>query len=329
MALASLAMSDAVGLGEMLDIVGYNYQESRYVADHAKYPRRVIFGSETSHAFANWAIVRDDAFVAGQFLWTGIDYLGEAGAFPNRANGAGLLDLAGFKQPAAWFRQSLWSTAPMVYLSAAPAAAPDDAGPRRGVAPEEHWNWPPGSTVVVSAYTNAAEVELSLNGQSLGAKRLADAQAGVLTWSVPYTPGVLKAVATTGAKSVADFTLRTAGAARRIELTRDVSSVFSDSRQTAQVEFRIVDDAGVRVPNADALVTFEVEGPARILGLGNGDLNNIENGRNRAHRSYQGRGLVILRITDPASPVTITAASPGLEGATVRLLPGSRPPPIY
>ncbi|HEY6357706.1 MAG TPA: glycoside hydrolase family 2 TIM barrel-domain containing protein, partial [Vicinamibacterales bacterium] len=180
MALASVAMSDAVGLGDMLDIVGYNYQESRYVADHAKYPRRVIFGSETSHAFDNWAVVRDNPFVAGQFLWTGIDYLGEAGAFPNRANGAGLLDLAGFKRPAAWFRQSLWSTAPMVYLSAAPATAPGDAARRGGVAPEEHWNWPPGSTVVVSAYTNAAEVELSLNGQSLGTKRLAEAQGGVL-----------------------------------------------------------------------------------------------------------------------------------------------------
>jgi beta-galactosidase len=321
MALASLAMSDAVGLGAMLDIVGYNYQESRYVADHATYPQRVIFGSETTHTFDNWAIVRDNPYVAGQFLWTGIDYLGEARAFPNRANGAGLLDLAGFKRPAAWFRQSLWSSTPMVYLSASPATAPGSLAPTRGAGPEEHWNWPPGSTVVVSAYTNAAEVELSLNGQSLGTKRLAEAQAGVLRWSVPYAPGELKAVATTSAKPVADFTLRTAGAARRLELTRDVSAVLPDSRQTTQVEFRIVDDAGVRVPNADVLVTFQVEGPARILGLGNGDVNDIENGGNGAHRTYQGRGLVILRIADPASPVTITAASPGLESATISLLP--------
>ena len=78
-ALASLAMSDAVGLPALLDIVGYNYQETRYAADHARYPGRVIFGSENSHQFGNWAIVRDNAYVAGQFLWTGIDYLGEAG----------------------------------------------------------------------------------------------------------------------------------------------------------------------------------------------------------------------------------------------------------
>ena len=212
MALASGAMSDAVGLGEMLDIVGYNYQESRYADDHAKYPRRVIFGSETSHAFDNWAVVRDHPYVAGQFLWTGIDYLGEARAFPNRANGAGLLDLAGFKKPAAWFRQSLWSSAPMVYLASAPAAEAGGAAPGRGARLEERWTWPAGSTVTVFAYTNAAEVELSLNGRSLGTKRLAEAAGGVLSWTVPYAPGVLKAVATTGGKAVADFALRTAGA---------------------------------------------------------------------------------------------------------------------
>ena len=320
MALASGAMSDAVGLGEMLDIVGYNYQESRYADDHAKYPRRVIFGSETSHAFDNWAVVRDHPYVAGQFLWTGIDYLGEARAFPNRANGAGLLDLAGFKKPAAWFRQSLWSSAPMVYLASAPAAEAGGAAPGRGARLEERWTWPAGSTVTVFAYTNAAEVELSLNGRSLGTKRLAEAAGGVLSWTVPYAPGVLKAVATTGGKAVADFALRTAGPARAIQLVPDESAVLSDNRLTKQIEFRIVDEAGVRVPDADAVVTFQVDGPARILGIGNGDLNNIETG-NAAHRTYQGRGLVILRITNPAATVAVKASSPGLGGASVVLSP--------
>jgi beta-galactosidase len=325
MALASVAMSDAVGLGKRLDIVGYNYQESRYAADHALFPTRVIFGSETSHSYDNWVIVRDNPYVAGQFLWTGIDYLGEARTFPNRANGAGLLDLAGFKKPMAWFRESLWSDKPMVYLAAAPTpvAATAGAAPARGgAAPEEGWNFQPGSTVNVSVYTNAPEIELTLNGQSLGTKRLADARAGVLTWSVPYAPGVLKAVATNGGKPVADFSLRTAGPARSIQLVRDVSSVLAgDGKQTAQIEFRIVDEAGVRVPNADAAVTFQIDGSAKILGIGNGDLNNIENSKD-AHRTYQGRGLVIVRITDPSATVTINASSPGLEAATIVLSPG-------
>ena len=98
-------------------------------------PDRVIFGSENSHTYANWTIVRDNPYVAGQFLWTGIDYLGEAGVFPNRANGAGLLDLAGFKKPMAWFRQSLWSATPMVYMAASVVPAADPAGNSRGAPP--------------------------------------------------------------------------------------------------------------------------------------------------------------------------------------------------
>jgi beta-galactosidase len=156
-------------------------------------------------------------------------------------------------------------------------------------------------------------------------KRLVDAKAGVLTWSVPYAPGTLKAVATTSGKAVADVTLRTAGVPRKIELVRDASSALAaDNRQTAQVEFRIVDDAGVRVPNADAVVTFQIDGPARILGIGNGDLNNIESGGSTAHRAYQGRGLMILRITDPSATVTVKASSPGLTGATMTLAPTGR-----
>jgi beta-galactosidase len=315
MALARAEMSDSVGLGAMLDVVGYNYQEARYAEDHAAYPERFLFGSETGHSFESWTTVRDNAYVAGQFLWTGIDYLGEARAFPNRANGAGLLDLAGFKKPSAWFRQSLWSTTPMVYLAAMPGPGPGRGGSGGGAAPREQWNWQPGSTIRVAAYTNAAEVELSLNGQSLGSKRLADADAGVLSWSVPYAPGVLQATATNAGTRVAEFALRTAGPARRIEFVRDASAVFDDSRRTTQIEFRIVDDAGVRVPDADTEVTFQIEGPARLLGIGNGNLNDIQPGKESSHRAYQGRGLLILRLVDPAASVTVGASAPGLEGA--------------
>ena len=109
-------MSDAVGLPELLDAVGYNYQEARYAADHKKFPKRIIYGSENGHQYDAWLAVKTNSYISGQFLWTGIDYLGEAGEWPNRANGAGLLDLCGFKKPLGWFRQSLWSSKPMVYL---------------------------------------------------------------------------------------------------------------------------------------------------------------------------------------------------------------------
>ena len=109
-------MSDAVNLPELLDAVGYNYQEARYAADHKTFPKRIIYGSENGHQYDAWLAVKTNSYISGQFLWTGIDYLGEAGEWPNRANGAGLLDLCGFKKPLGWFRQSLWSDKPMVYL---------------------------------------------------------------------------------------------------------------------------------------------------------------------------------------------------------------------
>jgi len=310
--LASLAMSDAVGLADLLDVVGYNYQESRYDADHQRVPGRVIFGSENNHQFGNWTIVRDQAFVAGQFLWTGIDYLGEARAFPNRANGAGLLDLCGFKKPGAWFRQSLWSERPMAYLCAGGART-------RGSRPEEHWNWPPGSQVAVSCYTNCDEVQLTLNGAPIGTKPAAAAEDGVLSWDVPYAPGVLKVLGSVAGKPAAEFELRTAGPASRIVLLPDVHELTAAGRAVCHVEVRVVDAQGVRVPGADPVLTFELTGPAVMLGIGNGDLNNVEDPKALRHKAFQGRALAILQAAGPPGMVVVKVSAPGLDPAVVEL----------
>ena len=316
-ALASIIMSNAVGLPEKLDVVGYNYLEANYAADHANYPRRVIFGSENSHSYAAWTAVRDNAYVGGQFLWTGIDYLGEAGAWPNRASGAGLLDLCGFKKPLAWFRQSLWSDQPMVYL-----CVPTVLANRRPTA-AEHWNWPAGTTVNVACYTNCAEVELTLNGKSLGVKPATAAVEGVLTWQIPYEAGALKAAGRNGSREVCSFTLETAGAASRIELVPDVRTLRADGNGVCQLEFRVVDARGIRVPEAAQEVTFAVSGPAELLAAGNADLSSTENCRDATHAVFSGRGLAFLRSTDAAGDITVKATAPGLEPAV--LVINSRP----
>jgi beta-galactosidase len=319
MALASVEMSNAVDLPALLDVVGYNYQESRYTGDHAAYPNRVIYGSENNHAFDNWTIVRDNPWIAGQFLWTGVDYLGEARAFPNRANGAGLFDLAGFKKPLAWFRQSLWSNEPMVYVATAPAAAPGrNGGPPRVSPPEERWNWAAGQSMTASVYTNADTVTLSINGRPLGAKPRTSATAGVLTWDLPFEPGELKAVATTAGRAVASFSLRTAATAKRIELIEDRSATVSADDGTRQLEVIVVDANGLRVPDAAVDVTLAISGPATILGIGNGDLSDLDPPLGTTHKTFQGRGLAVLRITDGGA-VTIAASAPGLEGAALTL----------
>ncbi len=318
MALANVGMSDAVGLGELLDVVGYNYQEARYPGDHAKFPNRILFGSENGHQLANWTTVRDNDYVAGQFLWTGIDYLGEAGQWPNRANGAGLLDLCGFKKPNAWFRQSLWSRRPMVYLCAS-ASGGGGVWRGRGARAQEHWNWSSNSMVTVRCYTTCPEVMLTLNDRSLGLKRLADAAEGALDWQVPFEPGVLKAVGRGNGSAECEFTLQTAGPAHRIELRSDAAELDADGRDICHLEFRIVDAQGVRVPDATAEVTFSVDGPADLIGIENGDLNSPATGKQSSRNAYHGRGLAFIQSKTASGGITVRATSPGLTSASAAL----------
>lgn len=315
-ALANVLMSDAVGLGEMLDIVGYNYQEQRYAEDHKQYPKRFIFGSENYHTYSAWAAVRDNDYICGQFLWTGIDYLGEAGRWPNRANGFGLLDLCGYKKPLAWFRQSLWTDKPMVYI----CVASTGGGRReRRQMEEEHWNWPDDKSVIVHCYSNCPEVQLTLNDKPIGSKKLKEATDGVLTWQVPFEPGVLKAVGLKDGKTVCQYVLKTAGKASKIELSPDVTELAADGKDICHLGFQVVDAKGVCVPDAGNELKFEVEGPAAIIGIDNGDINDTENCKDPVHKAFHGRGLAIIQSKAAPGKITLKASSPGLEGATATL----------
>jgi len=313
-ALANIQMSDAVNLPELFDAVGYNYQEARYAADHKTFPKRIIYGSENGHQYDAWLAVKTNSYISGQFLWTGIDYLGEAGEWPNRANGAGLLDLCGFKKPLGWFRQSIWSSKPMVYL----CVANSNRG-RLAIAGAESWNWPANSIVTVRCFANCPEVTLTLNGKVIGTKNLSEAVNGVLSWQIPFEPGTLKAVGRANGQDVCDYTLKTAGTASRVELLPDAKEFRANGKDVCHVEFRIVDENGVRVPDAEPEVKFDLTGPAKILGIGNGDLDNSENCQGDTHRAFEGRGLAILQAATTPGSLVLTATAPGLESASVTL----------
>jgi len=310
-ALATVTMSEAVGLTTILDADGYNYQESRYAEDHRKFPNRILYGSENSHRYDAWMAVRTNDFIYGQFLWTGADYLGESGSWPERANGSGLLDLCSFKKPLGWFRQSLWSNHPMVYICAA-----DQELHRSGIMnAAESWNWPAAETIHVLCFANCPEVELTLNGKSLGMKHLSEGDTGMLRWEVPYQPGTLEATGKTNGVVLCHYTLQTAGAAKRIELVADKMTLNSRASDVAHVEFRIVDEHGVRLSDADDDVEFELTGPATVLGIGNADLSSVEDCKSNRYHAYRGRGLVILQSLKKSGRVTIKASAEGLESA--------------
>jgi beta-galactosidase len=318
-ALASVAMSNAVGFAQILDIDGYNYQEYRYAADHKQYPARVMYGSENKHDYPSWLAVRDNPAISGQFLWTGIDYLGEAVGWPARANPDGLLDMCGFVKPMGRFRESLWSDRPMVYLCAAKQGTPENAGgDTNHPSGIETWNWPAGTPLTVSCYTNCPQVTLTLNGKPLGTKTSGDAVNGILKWNIPFEPGVLKAVAQKDGHTLCEYSLQTAGAPASIVLHPDVTTLFADGKDVAQVEFDILDANGVRVPDAGPELTFDLAGPAKILGIGNADVTNSEPPKAPRHRAFHGRGLAIIQATTTPGSITLKVTAPGLKPATVQ-----------
>jgi len=317
-ALASVAMSNAVGFAQILDVDGYNYQEPRYADDHKQYPARVMYGSENKHDYQSWLAVRDNPAISGQFLWTGIDYLGEAKAWPERAGRAGLLDLCGFVKPLGRFRESLWSDHPVVYICAARQDRGGEGDPKRPRGMET-WNWPAGTSLTVACFTNCPQVTLTLNGKSLGTRLRSQAVDGALKWEIPFAPGVLRAIGQDGGRTLCDFSLKTAGAPASIALRPDITSLQADGKDVAQIEFDVLDADGVRVPDADQELTFALTGPAKILGIGNGDTTNSEAPKAPRHRTFNGRGLAIIQATTTPGPITLTVSAPGLKTATLQL----------
>lgn len=287
----------------LLDVEGYNYMERLYAEDHAAHPKRVIYGSENGHSLEAWQAVAENDYIAGQFLWTGIDFLGEAHAWPSHASRAGLLDLAGFPKYQYYLRKALWTDEPMVYLTKF------FFGRRRTGRPMARATWS-----FTDCFTNCDRVELFQDGKSLGSKPLTPDH--VINWRMESTGGLLKAVGTKGPKQVA-FELKPAGAAAKLVLRPDVTCLAADGRDVAQIELNVADKDGTLVSDADNLIACAVAGPARIIGLENGNTLSTENYNTKSRSTYQGRLMIYVQSLKAAGDAKLTVTSPGLEGASI------------
>ncbi len=158
-----------------------------------------------------------------------------------------------------------------------------------------------------------------LNGRMLGTNRLSEAKQGALTWQLPFEPGVLEALGLRNGQTESAFTLKTAGRAQRIELLPDVKEMRADGRDICHVEFRVVDAQGVRVPDATQEVKFTIEGPAKLLGVENGDLNSSSTGKDAMRNAYHGRGLAIVQSTHDSGKVRLTVRADGLKEASLEI----------
>ena len=329
MALADIDASNATGVANLLDVVGYNYLEQHYERDHKAYPNRVIYGSENSHSLDAWRPVALNDYVGGQFLWTGINYLGEAERYPVHGSNAGMLDLEGFWKPGAYFRQALWSNKPMVYAAAWGAGSAETDAARMAAWPRNlgrnplvgRWGWTgdPRKNIPVEIYTNCDSVELLLNGRSLGEKPIADRLLPALLWAVPNEAGMLEVVGKKAGVVAARFQLKTIGQAERLELSPDLKTLKDDGRQVSTIEVHVVDGNGNRVPDAAGTVGFEVLGAGRLIASGNADLADESTVTGGHAKLYQGRAVAVVRSTGAPGKLTVRATAPGLTAAEVVL----------
>jgi hypothetical protein len=324
-ALAGVVMSNETAYPEAVDVVGYNYTESRYTTDHQRYPQRVIYGSENRHDLPAWKAVRDNEHIFGQFLWTGIDYLGESGPWPARGSSAGLLDLAGNIKPIGHYRAALWAEQPVCYIGTYPLPRRQRGqGQRARVTPYASaiWNYEQGQRVRVVCYTNAPTAKLYLNDQPIGGEPTRDAATDILYWDIDYAPGTLRCEV-----DGANAAITTCGRPYALRATID-KTTLSHPDEVAHVTIEVVDEEGRLVPLADNNISCYIQGPARLLGLENGDINDTSNKTDHHCRAYGGRLLAYITPTPPQSSTarsfttqeaTIRFTSPLLESTTMTL----------
>lgn len=316
--LASALMSNETGYAEALDVVGYNYQEFRYVADHQKYPKRPLYGSENGMSLEAWNSVTENDYISGQFLWTGFEYLGEAGQYPSRHSTSGIIDLAGNMKPEFFFRQSLWSDKPMVWLGTTERvgnSGPVNLWSHKRVDPV--WNWSNGQKIAVNAFTNCEEVELFLNDKSLGIQKLSDFRSRVIVWDVPYEKGTLKAVARNKGREVASFELKTTGTPAILKATCEKQVIKADRRDITWIYVSFTDDSGNLVYNAENEITCTISGPVKLLGMEDANPVNIDDYKDNKQKAFHGRLLIYIQSLDKSGNAKIELSSPGLSSKTI------------
>ena len=315
------------GLADLLDVVGQNYREKEILAAHEQKPSRKILGTENTHDRNQWLAVRDHSAYAGQFLWTGIDYLGESRRWPVVGHGSGLLDRTGAIRPLARERESWWSDVPMVAIArrvAQTETMPNDPGYG---GEERHTqvlfaDWTPKNLEPhdenVEIYSNCKEVELFLNGQSLGAKTL-NADAASRNWQVSFAPGILKAIARNDGKTVATDERRTAGKSAKIILSTETKILSPGFDNVAVVRAKITDANGIEIPRAKDLVSFQISGPGEIAAVDNGDNASHEPFQATTRHAFQGECVAFVKATADAGKIVLTATAAGLDAGSVTL----------
>jgi len=334
----SCAMNGGWGYGitTVEDLQGGNYNPSGYDAFHKKFPKMPFFGSETASAVSTrgeyvndrekgyvsaydvnappwaqtaqvaWKALADRPFMEGGFVWTGFDYKGEPTPYgwPCINSHFGIMDMCGFPKDSYYYYKAWWGDKPSVHVF-------------------PHWNWPgkEGKPINVWVHSNCDQVELFLNGQSLGIKKMPRHEH--LEWNVRYAPGALVAKGYNNRKLAATDRVETTGAPASIVLKTDRTKLLADSEDVTMVEVQVLDSNGRIVPEAANMVRFSVTGAGSVAGVGNGDPSSHEPDKAVQRSAFHGLCMVLVRATGTPGGIKLQATSPGLKSASLILQSGA------
>ncbi len=316
-ALAGVIMSNHTDYPFNVDICGYNYTENRYEMDHKTYPTRVIYGSETGRGVNEWKAVRDNKYICGQFIWTGLDYLGESGRYPSRGLNTGQIDFAGFLKPMGHLRRAMWSETPAVYVGTSLAPR---GRQRWGGDPQPNWTYGDSVKVQATAYFNTPYVRLMLNGKQVGEEKKFDGDTYSASWTLPFEAGTLVAEGLDENRNVvAKWELKTSGRPHAIEAVADKTEI-SKERGVAQIELQIVDEQGNPVFIADNEIMCFARGGVELLGLESGSNSDMTDNKTHRKRVHNGRMVAYVRATGKPGTGKVTFSSPWLESKEVSIV---------
>lgn len=314
------------GLADLLDVVGQNYRPKEILAAHKQKPTRKILGTENTHELEQWLAVRDNPEYSGHFVWSGIDYLGESPRFPLIAENFGLLFRSATPRPVAFQRQSWWSEKPMVYIArriAFTPRSPTDPGYGLDNRPQVLFSdWTPKDLgkheETVEIYSNCDEVELFLNGKSLGAKPK-PTDDSPRNWKVEFEAGTIKAVGKNGGKAVAEYELKTAGKPASLLLTADKSAISNDWNDVVFVTAKVVDENGVIVPSASDLIQFDAAGAGFVAAVDSDDNRSLEPFQATKRKAWQGMCFAMLKANKSSGKIKLTATAASLKSGLVEI----------
>lgn len=325
-----------------VDVVGYNYQVKRYAPDHQLYPNRVMIGTESYPKEVDliWRQVDRSPYILGDFVWSAMDYLGEASIgrvgldgdargqqdYPWFAAWCGDLDLIGQQRPQSLARDVVWGLSELEIAVQRPIPdgkneTPYDWGWRDEL---PSWSWPgaEGKTLSLSVYTRADRVTVEVNGRQVADQALKPSETFMNEIPVPYERGKLVVTAWRSGRRVARRTLETAGPATALRLSVDRARLANSRDELAYVTASVVDAAGRLVPDAVHVVELESVGPVELAAFGNANPRGVASFRQPVAKTWHGQALAIIRPNGEVGKVSLAVRSKGLTGETTRLLIG-------